>query len=302
VLAIYARDIAPGHARPNDTAARIATLNNYFGFKTLAAINGATCRAYAATRPHGSGRRELEDLRAAINHHRREGLCSEIVEVVLPKRSPGRERWLTRGEAASLLHSAWRYREKQNGNLGRRASRKHIARFILVALYTGSRAGVICSAALGPAEGRSWIDLSRGVFYRRASGKRETKKRAPPIPLPAALLGHMRRWKRNGAQYAVEWYGAPVTSLRKAFSETVKDASLGPGVTPHTLRHTAATWLMQAGVDLWEVAGYLGMTVEMLSSRYGHHHPSHLEAARQAFGKHRKAATTPVATPVAKLG
>jgi glyoxylase-like metal-dependent hydrolase (beta-lactamase superfamily II) len=44
---------------------------------------------------------------------------------------------------------------------------------------------------------------------------------------------------------------------------------------------------MQAGTDLWEAAGYLGMTVEMLSARYGHHHPDHLSGARKAFGQHR---------------
>jgi hypothetical protein len=37
--------------------------------------------------------------------------------------------------------------------------------------------------------------------------------------------------------------------------------------------HTAATRLMQAGVDEWESAGFLGMTVEMLDRVYGHHHP-----------------------------
>ena len=36
-----------------------------------------------------AARRELEDLRAAINHHRREGLCSEIVSVVLPRAAAG---------------------------------------------------------------------------------------------------------------------------------------------------------------------------------------------------------------------
>ena len=35
-------------------------------------------------------------------------------------------------------------------------------------------------------------------------------------------------------------------------------------MSPHTLRHTAATWLMQAGADRWQAAGYLGMSVEML--------------------------------------
>jgi hypothetical protein len=37
-----------------------------------------------------------------------------------------------------------------------------------------------------------------------------------------------------------------------------------------------------------EAAGFLGMTVEMLSQRYGHHHPAHLERAKNAFGQHRR--------------
>lgn len=295
VLAIYARDIVPKHARPNESALRMKALASFFGRMTLAQINGTTCRTYAGTRGPGAGRRELEELRAAINHHRREGLCSEVVEVRLPPRGPGRERWLTRKEAARLIRAAWRYREHQNGQATDRASRKHIARFILVALYTGSRAGVVCGAALGPAEGRGWIDLERGVFYRRPAGKRETKKRAPPVPLPPSVLAHLRRWKRRGQRFAVEWNGEPVTSIRKAFGATVKDAGLAGKVTPHVLRHTAATWLMQAGVDLWEAAGFLGMTVEMLSARYGHHHPSHLNNAKGAFSRHREAVAEAVA-------
>jgi hypothetical protein len=35
--------------------------------------------------------------------------------------------------------------------------------------------------------------------------------------------------------------------------------------------------------DIWQAAGYLGMTVETLSARYGHHHPDHLAGARNAF-------------------
>ena len=45
---------------------------------------------------------------------------------------------------------------------------------------------------------------------------------------------------------------------------------------------------MQAGTDVWEAAGYLGMTIEMLSQRYGHHHPDHLSGAKRAFTRHRK--------------
>jgi integrase len=67
----------------------------------------------------------------------------------------------------------------------------------------------------------------------------------------------------------------------------VKDAGLGADVTHHVLRHTAATWLMQAGTDRWEAAGFLGMSVETLMGRYGHHHPDYLSEARGAFSRHR---------------
>jgi hypothetical protein len=37
---------------------------------------------------------------------------------------------------------------------------------------------------------------------------------------------------------------------------------------------------MQAGIDKWEVAGFLGMSVEMIDRVYGHHHPKHLRKGR----------------------
>jgi integrase len=291
VLTIYLRDIVPHHSRPKETKSRIKALDLFFSDKMLDYVTGETCRDYAKQRStDAAARRELEDLRAAINHHRREGLCNKIVEVVLPPERPARERWLTRSEAARLIWSAWQYREIQKGQPTDRRSRRHVARFILVALYTGTRASAVCGAALERTVGRGWIDLNHGVFYRRPPGRRETKKRQPPVPLPRELLAHLRRWKRRGQRFAVEWNGKPVQSVDKAFANVVADAGLGHDVTPHVLRHTAATWLMQAGTDLWEAAGYLGMTVETLSVRYGHQHPDHLADAKRAFSKHRQVA------------
>lgn len=289
VLTIYLTDIVPGLSRPKETKGRIAALDRFFGDRMLSYVTGETCRAYAAQRStDAAARRELEDLRAAINHHRREGLCNKVVEVVLPPERPPRERWLTRAEAARMIWSAWRYREIQKGQPTDRLSRQHVARFILMALYTGTRASAVCGAALQATAGHGWVDLDRGVFYRRPAGRRETKKRQPPVPLPDQLLAHLRRWKRRGQRFAVEWNGDPVRSVDKAFANVVAAAGLGKDVTPHVLRHTAATWLMQAGTDMWEAAGYLGMTVEMLSQRYGHHHPDHLAEAKSAFSRHRK--------------
>jgi hypothetical protein len=72
--------------------------------------------------------------------------------------------------------------------------------------------------------------------------------------------------------------------IEKWGEAAVRLAKLPGKVSPHTLRHTAATWLMQAGVDKWEAAGFLGMTVEMLDRVYGHHHPDHLKVAARAIG------------------
>ncbi|PTW60673.1 phage integrase family protein [Breoghania corrubedonensis] len=62
-------------------------------------------------------------------------------------------------------------------------------------------------------------------------------------------------------------------SVRKAWANSREDAGLGPDVVPHTLRHTTATWGMQNKADLYQFAGFLGMSVKMLNDVYGHHHP-----------------------------
>jgi integrase len=307
VLQIYLEDIAHKHGREYETKQRVLALDAWWGDRTLADVTGKTCRDYVkhrtslpwkSSRPESTGRpprmvttaaprRELADLRAAINHHRREGLCSEVVSVLLPESAPARERWLTRSEAARLLWAAWRARHAVPGRQKKRAVGKHVARFILVGLYTGSRSAAICSAALAPAIGRGHVDLEHGVFYRRAAGERETKKRQPAVRLPPRLIAHLRRWQRLGiAKHAVvEWDAKPVKTVRKSFAAAARAAGLGREVTPHILRHTCATWLMQNGADRWHAAGFLGMTMHMLERVYGHHHPDHQASAIDALGR-----------------
>lgn len=307
VLALYARDVAPRRRRPQEAAARIRMLLAHFGRLRLSDVNGAACRDYAARRGHpAAARRELEDLRAAINHYQREGLCHGVVRIWLPPRPPPRTRWLTRAEAARLLWCAWRHREVKGGAPTARHTRRHVAKFVLIALYTGTRAGAILRAAFLPGPGRGWIDLERGIFHRRPPAEAETAKRQPPVPLPRRLLAHLRRWRRCGGpngtpqRYAVEWHGRPVADIDRAFRAACADAGLGPDVTPHVLRHTAATWLLQRGVEPWTVAGYLGMSIETLSRIYGHHHPDYLRAARDAFDA--PAATTSATTSAGRKG
>jgi integrase len=115
-------------------------------------------------------------------------------------------------------------------------------------------------------------------------GARETKKRQPPIRLPDRLLAHLRRRHQLGLSRSaiVEFDGAPVARVSKGFRHAAADAGLN-GVTPHTLRHTAATWAMQGSADLWEAAGYLGMTAQMLEERYGQLRPDHGAGVEKAL-------------------
>ena len=324
-VSVYLTDVAPGHVKPKETASRLVTVLNWFGDMMIGDITGKVCRDYA--KAHGDGaaaRRQLEDLRAALNNFYREGYVTSAPAIVLPPKSASRDRWLTRGEAAALLRAAWRMRQAWKGQPSDRRTGRHVARFILVALYTGTRSAAICGAAVRPTEGTGYVDLEGGVFYRRAVGRLETKKRQPPVRLPDRLLAHMRRWaitpmeiktKSRGKSanigqtiaqnFVVEWNGKPVRSVRKAFRSVVEAAGLGwyedvassdgtikrvfrTDVTPHIFRHTAATWLMQQGSDPWAAAGFLGMTVETLVQTYGHHHPDfQVDAAEAIVSKSR---------------
>jgi integrase len=256
---------------------------------TLADIGKGACKKYAEKRGKlAAARRELSDLRAAVRHHWSENRCAALIPVILPgKKGSPRIRWLTRKEAADLLRTCWRYREIQKGHQTGRRSLRHVARFALVGLYTGTRAGAICKSAFVPVVSRGWIDLDNGYFYRRGADAQVSKKRQPTIRIPPRLLAHMRRWQRKGisTKAVIEWKGQPVGRINKAFRSACTLCDLGKDVVPHTLRHTCATWLMQKGVPIHEISGFLGMTVETLLRVYSHHHPDYQSQAVNALSK-----------------
>jgi integrase len=296
---VYDEDCRERQANKPKFDERMVRLTKWWGGKMLSDVNGANCRAYTKSRgSNGGARRDLEDLRAAINHHAKEGFHRGIVRVALPEKGLPRERWLTRSEAARLLWSCWRYRETQTVHVGPLKGQKietdkrplrHVARFILIGLYTGTRAGAIATASPYRAAGKSFVDLDSGIFNRLAVGRRASTKRQTPVPMPRRLLAHLRRWSRLGIakSHFVVWNGRPVASVKTGFASAVRlaklDVTVG-NVIPHTLRHTAATWLMQAGAPMWEAAGFLGMSEKTLRETYGHHHPDYLRVAANAIG------------------
>ena len=275
VMRVYVMEHAPTVADPQLVARHIEALIPFWGGKMVSSIKGASCRAYAKDRTPAMARRSLETLRAAVNYFHREYGLDPVPAFTMPQKPPMRERWLTRDEAARLL---WQARRTP-----------HLARFIIVALYTGTRSGAVLGLSWMPSTRGGWVDVDSGVLYRAATGSRETKKRKPPVRMPARLIAHARRWKRldGNQRHVIHWNGSSVQSVKKAFRAAKRAAKLGEDVSPHTLRHTCATWLMQAGVEIWQAAGFLGMTAEMLERVYGHHSANYQKAAAEAVTKRR---------------
>ncbi len=113
----------------------------------------------------------------------------------------------------------------------------------------------------------------------------ETKKKAPPVRMGSRLMAHLRRWKRldpKGAVYVINWRGKRIARPVSSWDRVREKAGLPEYVTPHVLRHSRATTMLKAGVAPWEVANALGMSLQVLISTYGHHHPDWQKEAADA--------------------
>jgi hypothetical protein len=123
-----------------------------------------------------------------------------VIHVALPEKGHARERWLTRDEAAKLIWTCWRHRELQTAHRGPMKGQKivtdkrplrHLARFLLIGVYTGTRAGAIASASPHRDVGRSFVDLERGHLLspRQGQAGHEQAPAAGAHP-PAATRAH----------------------------------------------------------------------------------------------------------------
>jgi integrase len=154
--------------------------------------------------------------------------------------------------------------------------------------------GMTVTEVKGYGRQKGHTEIYRGAEYRRAAGAVESSKRRTPLPIPPRLMPHLRRWRRLTARYLIEWAGKPIASQERRAWRTARElAGLGPEVTPHVLRHTCATMLLQLGVSVYDVAGVLGTTEDVVRRTYGHHAQDHLRQAVAAFSRRRAPKDSP---------
>jgi integrase len=166
--------------------------------------------------------------------------------------------------------------------------------FILIALYTGARRSAIL--------GLRWsqIDLIRGRIDFNEPGRPRTNKRRPIIPIPRALLWFLKRRQATAScPYVIAHNGQPIQGMYRYPNKKPVQvlyyhwhkarirAGFGSDVIPHVLRHSAGTWMAQAGVDMWQIGGWLGHSQQKTTELYAHHSPDHFAEAKAAMERRR---------------
>ena len=166
-------------------------------------------------------------------------------------------KWLTRQEEGALLRQVERSLQAVRTVPAKRKAARNRA-LVVVMLNTGLRAEEICNLETGDIK----INERKGQVTVR-SGK-GCKQRSVPLNKQArqALSG----WLAVRPESDSDWVflgqrgnQLSTSALRRVISDLAYAARLDPQeVSPHTLRHTFAKRLMDAGITLEKVATLLG--------------------------------------------
>lgn len=168
----------------------------------------------------------------------------------LPER---RVRWLTQEQASRLISLL----------------PEHQAAMATFALATGLRQRNVSLIEW------SQIDLERSVAWIHPDQAKA--KKAIPVPLNEDALQVLEQQKGKHDKYVFIYKGKPVWQVNtKAWRKAVKVAELGERFRWHDLRHTWASWHIQAGTPLYVLQELGGWSCTEMVQRYAHLSAEHL--------------------------
>lgn len=249
------------------TMLQMEQIRRGLGSLAVTDLNSAVMASYIQKNKwsDGTARRVVAQVVSVLRHAQKMRLIKtdDIPHLERPDPVPPRDKWLDETQEAEFYALALGF------SMGR-ARLSKITRFVCIALDTGQRRGAIIPLKW------SQVDLQKGLIDFRMKGA--TNKRQGIVPINSRLRPLLERAHRERvSEYVLDSPGE-IVSQYQHFVETRGFK----WVTPHVLRHTAATLMLRAGVTIWEVAGVLGNSPAMVERVYGHHAPDHL---RNAVGK-----------------
>lgn len=230
-------------------------------------------------------RRELGALRACLNwcakDERRLIAKTDVPTYTLPEEGEPKDRWLRTGEIDAMLTAAREMREARRDECHRYSRGE---RFLWLALHTAARKQAIYEL--------TWdrVDFEIGMIHYDVPGRRKTKKRRASVPISAALMPVLQQaYKERENEFVMTnkgemWATIQSIAVRAGLGVRGQPAKNGnkpkaTGISPHTLRHTAATHMARRGVPLYTIAGVLGNTMAMVEKIYAKHCPAAMRDA-----------------------
>jgi len=167
---------------------------------------------------------------------------------------------------------------------------KHEAVLLLDACNEITRQIVACALSTGMRKDElfelTWDDVrfDTGFTYVRKS-KNSDQRQIPISEELNDILMDVRKAALQEAKYVFPGKnGGKRTDVKKSFESACKKA----GITNfrfHDLRHTFASWLVMAGVDITTVSRLLGHKSLAMTLRYSHLAPNHLQLAVASLPK-----------------
>ncbi|CDN46869.1 site-specific integrase [Neorhizobium galegae] len=252
-------------------------------------------------RPSAS-RRYLEELSATITFAIKYELIRHKVHIFLPPKYEARSAIFSFEEIKRLIRAAYYHKGMgwvNGGPVKGLFTRRHLARFILLAVSTGSRKDKVERVGFKDEGDRPWVELWqepvmrthritgeerqvlvwRGRYHRLGDDEVKYKtKKAPSFPITEIAANRLARWRAQGIDYPCAYpyhrTGKQEPGDVKDGMRTLFDEVLGVDndAVIHIFRHTAATWMCsQADLPLPSIAGYLGMSTETLVKTYAKH-------------------------------
>lgn len=215
-------------------------------------------------------KRRVATLKVVFRWLEREGLVPLSVFhrldllIRLPKRLP---RALDPEDMRRLLRAAGS-RTQQAGGLT--TYEAVLSRFLVVALFTtGLRVGELVSIRIGD------VSVRESAIQVRGKGNRERKVYLPGRQAFLALARFLAARKAIPSSQdllLIDARGIAFTAqhVRKRLATLGVVAGITRRVTPHMLRHTAATQLLEAGVDIRFVQKLLGHSSIATTQIYTH--------------------------------
>jgi integrase len=129
------------------------------------------------------------------------------------------------------------------------------------------------------------VNLVQGKIRVLASHSKNGEGRTLPMgPQLTALLQEALAGREDAATVLVDEEGTPWTPARltNTFRALCKQIGVG-NMGPHVLRHTFASRLVMAGVDLRTVQELMGHKSILMTMRYAHLSPDHKRAAMETL-------------------